>query len=247
MAYTTTAGALIESSLRLLGVLQSGESAETQQMSDCLETLNQWIDAQSLSRYMALITQRNVYALVANQSTYTIGPDASYDWDTGDNPRPDEIESAGLILASISPNYEKPLALLTDDQYAAIGLKTYTNPLPTSLYYNHTMPSGTVYLWPTPTDATNTIALYTPLLTAQFADSTTSVALPPGYARMFRTNLAVELAPEYGLDPSARVLEMASASLIDVKAANVPMADLAVDRALRPVQRPTYNIWSDQG
>ena len=54
-------------------------------------------------------------------------------------------------------------------------------------------------------------------------------------------------APEYGRQIDPRVERMALESLNEVKRANVVMMDLSVDPGLVPSNRPTYNIWSDQG
>lgn len=247
MAITTTGLELVSKSLRLLGVLEAGETPDAGMGADGLQTLNEWIDAAQLQPYLSLVQQRNVFDLVANQSTYTIGPSsASPDFDLGTQPRPAAVNAIGLLLNSASPAVEVPLSLMTEQAYQNLGIKTYTNPQPISAYYEATMPTGTIFLWPTPTTAENDLVVYTPLITAQF-DLSTSVLLPPGYTRMLRYNLAVELADEYGTEISPRVERIARESLAWVKSANLPMSDLDVDAALQPVTRPIYNIWSDQG
>ena len=247
MATTTTARAIISAATQALGVTQPGETVDTDNETAALALFNQWIDAAQLSDLLSLVNERTVYSLVANQGTYTFGPGG--DFDTGATVvRPSSVEGMGLVLNTAAPYpVETPLAPMTNDQYQGLSIKTYVNPLPVSFYFNPTMPLATVILWPTPTTAVNDLAIYTQLVTAQFATVTTSVTLPPGYARMFRANLALELAPLYGATPSAFLVQQAAESLAAVKAANLPMTDLSMDRALWSTNRPTYNIWSNQG
>mgnify|MGYP000364350403 CR=1 FL=1 len=248
MAITTTPADILAGALRLIGVVAEGESLSAEQARDGLSVLNEWIDTLELDGLTWLTQSRDVYNLVANQSTYTIGPAAQTpDFSTGTRPRPSQLLGVALLLNTTSPPQEIQLKAMTDEAYQNVGIKTYTNPQPLSYYFNPTMPTAELFLWPTPTTATNDLVIYTGLLTSQFAAVTTSVTLPPGYARMFRTNMAVQLAAEYGRDVPPRVVQMAQESLTAVRQANFTMSDLDVDAGLWPTHRPIYNIWSDQG
>ena len=228
MSTTITARSLIASSLRLIGAIAQGETASDADESAGFDALNQLIDGWATQQLTVLTIGRHVFTPTANVSTYSIGPTGATFLD-GYSARPTEVVNAGLVLNVTSPAIEVPLYMMTDAEYAAVGIKALTSTYPTEGYYNPTMPNGTLFLWPTPTTAANTIALYTPDVLSQFPDRTTPVALAPMYARALRYNLGQELCPEFGrtLDPVVQAL--AVSSFASLKAANVKLAYLSID------------------
>lgn len=81
---------------------------------------------------------------------------------------------------------------------------------------------------------------WTPL--TQPAALNTTIAYPPGYARAFRYNLALELAPEYQAPVTPEVRQIALNSLATLKTMNSP--DLELNSDLLP--QPTgYNYRAD--
>lgn len=51
---------------------------------------------------------------------------------------------------------------------------------------------------------------YTPGTILQFADVTTALTVPNGYVRAIQLNLAIELASQYDVDPSATLMRQAA-------------------------------------
>ena len=71
-----------------------------------------------------------------------------------------------------------------------------------------------------------------PTAVAEFSALTDSISLPPGYRRMYVKRLAADLATSYGRADLVPSLSMeADEALSVVKAANLRMADLAVESA----------------
>lgn len=242
MSVTTTARDLISSSLRLIGATASGETPTNAELADAFTALNALIDGWATQSLTVPTVGRHVFALVSNQGTYTVGP-------TGDFvlPRPTDIINAGLVYLGATPTIEWPMEKIEDDEYAAIGIKDLSTVYPRQFYYNPTSPNGTLFLWPTPT-AINNIALYTPDVFTQFADLSSSVILPPMYARALRYNLAVDLAPEFGKALDATVAGIATNSLAALKAANEKPSQLSVDGMYlsNRARWSRYNILSNQ-
>ncbi len=224
----TTANTLIQRALQLIGVIAAGENPTSDDLADGLVTLNDMVNAWALEPLTIFTEQRVTAALSASTQNYTIGAGA-----TISTPRPLWVPNAGIIPSGATN--ELPINLLSDDQWAGIAIKSLTSVFPTAMYYNYdfnaTTGYGLVAVWPIPT-TTPTLVLYLPEAVTAFADGTTSYKFPPGYERMLRFNLAVELAPEYGrqVDPAVGAIAMQSKG--NIKRANNREQDLIVDASL---------------
>jgi hypothetical protein len=87
------------------------------------------------------------------------------------------------------------------------------------------------------------VALYPWQPLAQFADLTTTVSFPPGYAEALRFNLAVRLAPEYGRPTPPEVAAIARTSKAKIKIPNIEPLRLTIDNTFESAKY-TYN-WLD--
>ncbi len=239
----TTALALMTEAMAEIGAIGESESLTAGQAQFGLRRLNQLVNAWQLQSLTILTVGRNVFTLVANQSTYTIGEGGTADFDVT---RPTRIENAGLLLNANTPAMEIPLSLMTDDQYAVLSIKDLTSQQPTRVYYNPTMPLGTVFLWPTPTTAQNDLVLYTESVLAEFAALATPYDLAPAYTEALMYQLALRLASPYGRAVSPLTMQMAMSTLDYLKRTNVKQTDLSMDPGLTSGPAGgTYNILSD--
>jgi hypothetical protein len=144
-------------------------------------------------------------------------------------PRPVFINHVNLLDTTQDPDHETPLDPLTDDGWAAIAQKDLTSMRPSAWYYNPTFPYGTLSLWPVPTGAGLQGVIYVPTQVSTFTSLETAVSLPPGYERMIVKNLALELLPSYGREPSPALVMQAAASMATVKRANHRLSDMSFD------------------
>ena len=98
-----------------------------------------------------------------------------------------------------------------------------------------------------PTQSNLQGVIYAPTATARFGATSDIIALPPGYNRFLRDNLALECWPEWResvpVDPL--LIKSAEESKRAIKLANVRMSDLAVDPALLGHRGLRYSIQSD--
>lgn len=254
MSLTLTARQIGTRALQTLGVVGANETPSPTDLQTAFELLQEFVDWLNTQALSVLVVERTVYSLVANKGTpanpYTIGPGGNFD--TGTAARPMMIQGASLLLNSTAPYpTEIPLAILTDDMFQAIQQKGLLNTLPQTLYYNPTVPLGTITLWNVPNTAANDLVLYTDLLTAQFTALSTAYICPPGYGKVFRLQTAAACIPFFGVavnsDTAQQVRQDAAEALKDIKLVNVKMSDLAVDPAFAPDPRGTYNIFTDTG
>lgn len=243
MSVSLSARDLIASSLRLIGALAQGETADANDEKDAFATLNQLIDEWETQHLTALATTRHVDDLVADQASYTIGPSGDFD-----HPRPVDIASIALLRTALTPNQETPLTKFTYAMWQAIPDKDQTGTEPFAFYYEPTDPDGTIYLYPVPDNATNDLAIYVTTALTQFDDRDSQVTLPPAYAKALRFNLAVDLIPEFapkeGGADLADIKRIAAESLGNLKRQNVRMVDLALPCGMGG-DGGVYDIFSD--
>ena len=228
-----TAGDQINRALRLLGVLAEGESPSTSETADSLAALNQMLDSWSTERLAVYSTTDLSVTWPTSTASRTLGP-------TGQlvGARPVKLDHAYYVVGGIS----YPVKIVNKEQYDSIPLKTTTSTLPEYLYINMAYPDTTVTLYPVPTQSLAMHFVYTAALTEP-ATTSTALSIPPGYLRAFTYNLALELAPEFGVEPSKDVRRIASVSKRDIKRINNPNDVMSMPAALSGVGR--YNLYTD--
>lgn len=224
-----SANTLITRALQLIGVCAAGEIPTPDDLNDGLATLNDMVDAWATERLTIYTEARQTKVLTPLQQTYTIGSGANINV-----ARPLWIHNAGII--PIGQTNEIRIDVIADDEWAKVAIKSLQSTFPTTMYYDYNFNSsgyGNINVWPIPTTAP-TLVLYLPQAISTFADGTTSYSFPPGYERMIRFNLALELAPEYGkpIDPAVAAIAMQSKA--NVKRANIRIETLDTDAALLP-------------
>lgn len=246
---STTALTLITGAFDLIGEYGPGESISAADASDAFRRLNNMMGQWMTQPQTIPVTTRSEFALTANKggpgNEYTIGVGGDFNVirpATG-------FLNVGLQLGGTTPPVEMPRAILTDDSWAALQVKTLSSPLFTSLYYNPTFTAGlgSINLWPVPDNALHKLVLYYGQQISEFASLTTGYTFPPGYDEAIEYNLAIRLAPPYGKQVPGDVAVMAIRSLAQIKRVNLKLSDLPVDPAITHDHRGGYNIVSGQG
>lgn len=217
-----TVQGLIESALKEIGVLASGETGTAADFSDGFVRLNRYLDRLATENLTIYSITRTTATLTASQASFTVG--------TGGNiniMRPVKIERVNFIDTSLDPDTEFQLPpLLTELQYESITLKALTAVYPQAAYWNPTYPLGTLIPWPIPTSATLLWAIYAWTAVPQFAALSTTVSLPPAYEEALVMNLALLLCPAYEKQPHPLLVDVARSSMAALKRANQRMRDL---------------------
>jgi len=232
----TTAGDQINGALRLLGVLAEGETPSAATADDALLALNQMIDSWNTERLSVFSTIDQVETWPPGERYRTFGPTGDI---VGDRP----------ILVDDSTYFRDPasgisygLKLINQQQYNGIAVKTVTSTYPQVLWVNMTYPNIEMYVYPVPTKVLEFhIVSVQPL--SQPANLATELTFPPGYLRCFRYNLACELAPEFGVEPSPQVQRIAMASKRTLKRINNPDDIMSLPYSIVGT-RQRYNIFA---
>ncbi|MFC0302779.1 hypothetical protein [Rhizorhabdus histidinilytica] len=231
----TTAGDLINGALRLLGVLAEGEVPSADTSQDCLSAFDQMVDSWNTERLSVYSTIDQTFTWPAGERIRTLGPSGNF---VGIRPI-QLMESTYFIGPS---NLSFGVQFVNEDQYNGIALKTVTSTYPNVIWVNNTFPDVTMHVYPVPTSS-----LLWHFISVQTLDQpaalSTDVTLPPGYLRAFRYNLACELAPEFGVEPSGQVVRIAVSSKRNLKRINNPDDLMALPYPLI-VQNTRFNIYS---
>lgn len=226
-----TALDVISSALRLIGVLGSGEVPSAEEANDSLRVMNDMIDSWNAERLMIYNIQRLLFSLTPLQQNYTCGPGGDFDI-----PRPSQIDSFGIIsLNNPAQPLELPMEMMNLQEFQLLPVKNIQSTLPLYVYDDQAFPLRNLFFWVIPTQAVQ-VAIYPWASLSAPADLTTVMAFPPGYAKAFRYNLAVDLAAEFPVVP-ANVLTIVSAIAAQskgiIKSANIPKLYLYCDPAIR--------------
>jgi hypothetical protein len=231
-----TAGDIINGSLRLIGQLAEGEVPSADTAQDALNAMNQMIDSWSTERLAVFATQDQVFIWPTSAATRTLGP-------TGDfvGERPIKVDDSTYFKDSTS-GLSFGIKLINQQQYNAIALKTVTSTYPQVMWVNETYPNIEMTIYPVPFKALEWHIVSVQTLSAA-ATLATDLSFPPGYLRAFRYNLACELAPEFGVEPSPQVQRIAMTSKRDLKRINNPDDVMAIPYPLI-ARRHRYNIYS---
>jgi hypothetical protein len=233
---TYSAGEQINRALRLLGVLAEGETTSAAVMQDSLMAMNQMIDSWNTERLSVFSTQDQVFNWPPDLITRTLGP-------TGDfvGNRPILVDDA-TYFRDATTNVSYGIKLINQQQYDGIAVKTVTSTYPQVMFVNMTYPNITMTIYPKPTRVLEWHIVSVDKL-SEPATLATILAFPPGYLRAFTYNLAMEIAPEFGVEPSEQVKRIAMTSKRNLKRINNPDDVMSMPYAI-VATRQRFNIYA---
>lgn len=200
---TTSALDIITGAARLLGVVFKSEALDADEANDGLIALNDMLDTWSNDDLTTFAYTLENFPLTGSAS-YTIGPGGDFN-----TSRPINIVTALVRIGTI--DYE--LFPITQEQYQTdIASKGITSPIPKFITYDNGYPLGTIKMYAVPS-AGGTLYLQSNKPLSNLSSLTSTVDLPPGWKRALKYNLALDIAPEYGAEPSDLVIRTAAQSL----------------------------------
>ena len=182
---------IIKKAMLDIGAIAAGEVPTSDEINDGLDALNfmlaEWAGVDS-----GIVANRDVAKTLAlGVGSYTVGPAGDFAVQ-----RPERI--AGAFLRDASGN-DIPLRVLESrEEYSAIPNKSEPG-RPSLVFYDVTLPAGTLLVWPVPTEQLSLHLLIPEPFTKLIALTTDlSSYFPPGYETAIRWNLGLELCPMYG-------------------------------------------------
>jgi hypothetical protein len=260
----TTVRELLNGAHRLLNLTDSGNVLPEAVYQDNLPALNQMIDSWNTERLSVFCTEDQVFLWPVGARIQTLGPTGDFTLLLGtqapdpigtqnDFPIALEANNPGIgkrpILVDDSTYFLDPttnvsysIRLINQLQYNNIAVKTVTSTFPQVMWVNMTFPNITLHVYPVPSRE-----LEFHFISVQTLDNPatleTNLQFPPGYLRAFRYNLALELAPEFGVEPASDVRRIAMASKRDLKRINNPRDVMAMPYSVI-ARRNRYNIFA---
>jgi hypothetical protein len=233
---TYTAGEQINRALRLLGVLAEGETPSAAMSQDALMAMNQMIDSWNTERLSTFVTQDQIFTWPAGLVSRDLGPSGDF---IGN--RPVLLDDA-TYFRDPGTNVSFGVKFINQQQYNGIAVKTVSSTYPQVLWANMGFPNVTLTVYPRPTRDLEWHFVSVQELDKP-ADLTTVMYYPPGYLRAFTYCLAMEIAPEFGVEPSPQVQRVAMVSKRDLKRINNPDDVMSMPYAI-VATRQRFNIYA---
>lgn len=199
-----TAQELIKMALRVIDVSATGEPASDDDMQDALAAMKVMFRNWATKGMTIYTTGIDTHTLAAGTVSYTIGSGG-----TINTTRPQSIRSAFVVSSGL----DYPLNIISEEEYTAIAIKDQGDNYPSDLWYKPEYPLGKIYLHP---PGGGVLTLHSIKQLSEPSALTTSIAFPGEYDAAIKWNLAEQMCPEYGKEPSPYIMGMAEETLDDV-------------------------------
>lgn len=240
---------------RASGILGVGQTALPQDMTDATALLTMMLQQWRQKRWLVFRLDNVMFPVEVGKGEYTIGPTPPPPTFPSNWPAPDVVTYGNYRPANIQSIYLRqdvgsgpnsfpidfPMTILQSrQQFDAISLKNLGS-WPASIYYDPTIPYGTIHIWPIPIQ--NFFQLYVGYQQAiDLAPEETSnvdfdQVLPTETQEAIMWNLAVRLCVAYKLPPDQQLAAAARASLNTMRNANYAVRPLRMPQALQGPQR----------
>jgi len=214
-----TAQNIIDGALLLLNILDGERSITptTNQYNDALNVFNDLIDAWNQTDLLVYQTTMNTFSLIPGQQAYTLGTGGNFNI-----ARPVKVDDIRLIYSAggSSAPMELPMKQDNVNEWASVTVKSTNATFPLEVYNDKGFPLMTLYFYPIPS-ASCSVTLYCWEMLSEAPLLSTNISCPPGYYRALKTNLAVELAALYQIEPLPSLVKSAMESKSDINDLNL--------------------------
>lgn len=215
--------------LLLLGVASAEQPIHAFMAQQALDALNTMLDSWSVERLLTWTRPRYLLPLVAGQGAYTWGLVAG-ETTPADIPHPAPVRlEICLLNIGGSPAQEWPVHIVTQEEWERdVWFKDLQSAYVEAVYLEDTVPYNVLHCWPVPSQVM-TMYLLPWQAHSPYASWDSVLEWPNGYARAFQANLALELAPQYAVEPSPTLLRMADESKRALYPGNLDMGRLSIN------------------
>lgn len=209
-----TALDLITAAASNIGVSNLTSSEKT----DALATLNTMMDSWNSER-LTLYQEDEDQLTLTTSSSYTIGSGGTFNIT-----RPERLISA--FYRETSGTIDYPIRRFIDKaEWDLIPQKTLSG-IPELIWYDTAYPLGTINIYP---QRAGYLFLTSAKQLTEFASTSTSVSLPPGYREALIYNLSIRLGPVFELPVPQEVMLIAGQALGKIRSANRKKKGMSLD------------------
>ena len=216
---------MLTDALLQLGVFDPSEAIDASAANSALRELNRMLSSWANEDLMIPTKDRLTFNLVGGQQAYTIGVGGNFN--TPYAVRPGQIDLVSVVVNGV----EIPIDTLNDEEWRDITVKTTPSTFPLQVWANGNYPLDVLYFWPVPTAPNQLIMTVWGQIVA-FTTINQTVTLPAGYEDAIVPNLAVRMAPSYGVNPSPVTVSLAQSTKRRIKEMNFEPTYRTVDGAL---------------
>lgn len=254
MANYYTVEQLLIRAMQDLGIGAAGEPVDPDDLIIALGSFNDTVDDFKADVCMIYQTIMETFPLTAGTNFYTIGPGGTWNMVA----KPQIIVKAGYVNTYVNPTepLETAVHVYTDEEWAAIGLKTLTSTIIWGIWYETSFSGsptpglGRVFVYPIITTGGN-IALYVPVpideVAADESGYATTLYIPPAYRKLFRTSVAIDIAGAFEMEPPPSLVKKHADAVRRVTRANAKPMTLRLPKALtRRSRTGGFNILTNQ-
>jgi hypothetical protein len=215
---------IINEALGHLGVY-TGDPLSAADEQTAFFTLLALIDGWGIEPGTILQTNVLQFMTQAGKQSYTIGPAVTNDWVTATLPM--SFSNIGMMLGLL----ELPIVPATEDQWAAIGLKSLQSGVIEGCWPNFGSTSHTLNFAPVP-NAAIPINLYIPQQVLKPTVATATIGLPPGYQEAMTFELVIKVSSKFRAKIPAWIPAAWEAAKEKIRANNFEAMDIQCDPAL---------------
>ena len=221
--FAVTRNEIIEDAFWHTGVMEEGEILQASDLAFGARQLNKMIKSWGAQgHHLWTLTERTL-TLVADQTSYTIGP--SGDLNTN---RPNKIHN---VRWSDTNNIETPVWNISRQEYMALPNKTTSGKI-VQVYYDRQLTQGTLYVWPAPDDATDTLLFTAEDHIQDFDTASDDTPFPQEWSDALSWNLALRLLGREKTDPAREKLIRQNAGLFLEQAITFDSEDASIEFGL---------------
>ena len=184
------------------------------------------LDSFSTEKLLTYHRPKIPLVLAPGRAVYTWGLQAP----PADIPRepPVKLELCLLTVEDTAPGLEWEVEICTQSEYErTVWLKGMESTYPSMVYLEATQPVARLHVWPVPQTA-YTLQLLPWTAHSPYASWDHVLSWPAGYERPIIYNLACDLGPQYGIEPSPTIVRIAEESKRSLYVINAEVGRLSL-------------------
>lgn len=209
---TTNRDQVVRRALRMVGAFTSTDSPRPEQIVDAVYILNVMIRGWAIEGLLWCREFKTI-PLVGGQNSYILGPQSPTPMN-----RPTHVFNANRKSAT---GNEIPMIALTRTDWMVLPNKLNSSAPPVQYYYDRQTLNGVLYVWPVPPpNTTDVLVLDVDRKMDFMIDTQNTFDVPDEWIEAVTYNLALRIAPEYGVPLNERAKLETEALFLFNKAAD---------------------------